>query len=212
MLSGLPEPQRGHPNIFFMDSGRAPDAISMSDLGGSNSSNTVSLTLPLTPPVPPSMSRPPHPSSRGPVGHHHHAVVAASRARRIIPGPGSGPGAVAGVGAGVITSAGDDSDYDSEEDSGALDDDEQAFRILEQFGAAGGHTFRVGMSDDGTESRVIRAHQLIRGQISNKRVASKTALASLQSVDIGTLPDSERSESISYPHPPCPSAPLLPHA
>lgn len=46
----------------------------------------------------------------------------------------------------------------------------------------------------GSEDR-MRAHQLMRGTVSNKRVASKKALTSLESVAISDLPKTERSKS-----------------
>ena len=41
----------------------------------------------------------------------------------------------------------------------------------------------------------VRQHQLFRGSVSTKRVASKTALASLQTVQISGLPQGDRSKS-----------------
>ena len=45
----------------------------------------------------------------------------------------------------------------------------------------------------GSEER-LRAQQLIRGTVSGKRVASKSTIASLQSVEMSELTDSERSK------------------
>lgn len=45
----------------------------------------------------------------------------------------------------------------------------------------------------GPEER-IRAHQLMRGTASGKRVASRRAIESLQSVEISGLGESERSK------------------
>ncbi|VBB73437.1 Putative protein of unknown function [Podospora comata] len=80
-------------------------------------------------------------------------------------------------------------DYDeSEEDYSPIDDDDEAYRFATQFG----HGY---MPD---ESR-LRQQQLLRGQMSsNKRVASKKALASLQSVDMESLTASERTCVICY--------------
>ncbi|OTB10528.1 hypothetical protein K445DRAFT_27477 [Daldinia sp. EC12] len=44
----------------------------------------------------------------------------------------------------------------------------------------------------------MRAHQLIRGAMSNKRVASKKAITSLESVAIPSLPENERTCVICY--------------
>lgn len=85
----------------------------------------------------------------------------------------------------------DSSDYDSEEDA-AEAEHERALELLEQLAGPGVVPLR---GEDMTEAR-IRAHQLLRGQMSTKRVASKTALASLQSVDIATLPESEKSKNL----------------
>lgn len=45
----------------------------------------------------------------------------------------------------------------------------------------------------------IRAHQLMRGTASGKRVASRRAIESLQSVEISGLGESERSKSKANP-------------
>lgn len=89
------------------------------------------------------------------------------------------------------------SDYDSGDDLDSPMDEEQALRYMEEF-AATSPQLRA-MSEDH-----VRATQLLRGQLGNKRVASKKALAQLQSVDMDTLPESERSEScclLQYFHP-----------
>lgn len=90
------------------------------------------------------------------------------------------------------------SDYDSDDEADfpdILDDEQHALRFIErQISANTPSPMRAGDMD---EAR-IRAHQLLRGQLSSKRVASKGALASLQSVDINSLPDSERSK-LFYP-------------
>lgn len=80
-----------------------------------------------------------------------------------------------------------------------MNEEQQALRIIEQFHpGATPYPARMGdMSDDR-----IRAHQLLRGAMSNRRVASRSAISSLQSVEISTLPENERSES--------PPPPLLP--
>jgi hypothetical protein len=82
-----------------------------------------------------------------------------------------------------------DSSDDYSEDEVADADEHQAFQIFAQL---------TGRADqDMTEAR-IRAHQLLRGQLSNKRIASKGALASLQSVDISSLADNEKSECLHH--------------
>ncbi|KAK3366951.1 hypothetical protein B0T24DRAFT_373434 [Lasiosphaeria ovina] len=90
----------------------------------------------------------------------------------------------------VTRNAAQNSDYDSEEDPDQIDDDEQALRFIEQFSVGPYHR-------DFDETRV-RAHQLLRGQMSNKRVASRKALAQLQSVDLDSLEESERTCVICY--------------
>lgn len=42
--------------------------------------------------------------------------------------------------------------------------------------------------------RSVRQAQLLRGQMSNKRVASQKAIKALQNVEIQSLPENERSE------------------
>ncbi|KAI1646045.1 uncharacterized protein F4817DRAFT_317201 [Daldinia loculata] len=51
--------------------------------------------------------------------------------------------------------------------------------------------------DNASDER-LRAHQLIRGAMSNKRVASKKAITSLESVAISYLPENERTCVICY--------------
>ncbi|KAH8893746.1 hypothetical protein GQ53DRAFT_763305 [Thozetella sp. PMI_491] len=84
------------------------------------------------------------------------------------------------------------SDYDSEEELERIEDEQM--RFIEHYSlssAAGGAAFQL-------QDRGVRAHQLIRGQLSNKRVASKKALASLESVELSTLPENERTCVICY--------------
>jgi hypothetical protein len=74
-----------------------------------------------------------------------------------------------------------ESDYDSEEDLS-----ESALRAAAELGGP-------GLSTDDVAAQRIRAEQVLRGQLSNcKRIASKKALASLESVEIEDLPESER--------------------
>jgi hypothetical protein len=47
--------------------------------------------------------------------------------------------------------------------------------------------------------RSVRQAQLLRGQMSNRRVASQKAIKALQSVEIESLPEKERSEKILLP-------------
>jgi hypothetical protein len=61
-------------------------------------------------------------------------------------------------------------------------------RYMDEFGANHAH-FRSVMAEDH-----IRAAQVLRGQLSNRRVASKQALSQLQSVDLDSLAQSERSK------------------
>lgn len=48
-------------------------------------------------------------------------------------------------------------------------------------------------AEGGTEGR-LRAQQVMRGSISTKRVASKKALTSLETVSVASLPENERSK------------------
>ncbi|KAM7196067.1 hypothetical protein V8F33_006359 [Rhypophila sp. PSN 637] len=82
------------------------------------------------------------------------------------------------------------SDYDTDDELDQLEDDQQALRFMEQFSMG-------GMPRDMGEAHV-RAHQILRGQVPNKRVASKKALSQLQSVDIDSLEESERTCVICY--------------
>jgi hypothetical protein len=84
-------------------------------------------------------------------------------------------------------------DHDSDEDLGSsADEEEQMLRYIDEFGGNPGH-FRSLVAEDH-----IRATQLLRGQLSNKRVASRKALSSLQSVTLETLPATERTCVICY--------------
>jgi hypothetical protein len=90
----------------------------------------------------------------------------------------------------INTASTQQSDYDSDDDFDQLmdDADEQTLRYIEEF-SVGNPQFRALTEDH------VRASQILRGQMSNKRVASKKALAQLQSVDLDTLPETERSTS-----------------
>jgi hypothetical protein len=85
-------------------------------------------------------------------------------------------------------------DHDSDEEVGgsSADEEEQVLRYIDEFGANPGH-FRSLMAEDH-----IRATQLLRGQLSNKRVASRKALSSLQSVSLDSLSPTERTCVICY--------------
>ncbi|KAK8114746.1 ring finger domain-containing protein [Apiospora kogelbergensis] len=82
-----------------------------------------------------------------------------------------------------------DEDTDPEQDA-------QTLRFLE---AVASTTNGIGFMPQymGSEER-LRAQQLIRGTVSGKRVASKSTIASLQSVEMSELTDSERSCIICY--------------
>ncbi|KAI1775260.1 hypothetical protein F4818DRAFT_44558 [Hypoxylon cercidicola] len=77
-----------------------------------------------------------------------------------------------------------DSGWSSDDDS---DRDAVAMSLLEEVVSA------APVSDDR-----LRAHQIMRGAVSNKRVASKKALTSLESVAISDLPKAERTCVICY--------------
>ncbi|KAH6627996.1 hypothetical protein F5144DRAFT_291057 [Chaetomium tenue] len=84
-------------------------------------------------------------------------------------------------------------DHDSDEEPGSsADEEEQMLRYIDEFGGNPAH-FRALVAEDH-----IRATQLLRGQLSNKRVASRKALSSLQSVTLETLPATERTCVICY--------------
>lgn len=80
------------------------------------------------------------------------------------------------------------SDYDSDDEIGDYGETD-ALTFLEQL--AGNPALR-GVAE--AEEIRIRAHQVLQGQMSNKRVASKRALSQLQSVDLSSLEESERSK------------------
>ncbi len=82
------------------------------------------------------------------------------------------------------------SDHDSDEDLGSsADEEDQMLRYMDDFGVGASH-FRAMMAEDH-----IRAAQLLRGQVPSKRVASKKALGQLQSVELDSLSETERSKS-----------------
>ncbi|KAK4197054.1 hypothetical protein QBC40DRAFT_108830 [Triangularia verruculosa] len=84
---------------------------------------------------------------------------------------------------------GDDFD-ESEEDYSPVDEDDEAYHFATQF---------VPHGYMGGEENRLRQQQLLRGQLStSKRVASKKALTSLQSVDMKTLTESEKVCVICY--------------
>ncbi len=83
------------------------------------------------------------------------------------------------------------SDQESDEDLGSsADEEEQVLRYIDEFDVTPLHV-RSLMAEDN-----VRAAQLLRGQVPAKRIASKKALSQLQSVDMSTLSESERSESL----------------
>jgi len=85
------------------------------------------------------------------------------------------------------------SDHDSDEDLGSsADEEEQMLRYMDEFGVNPAH-FRSLVAEDH-----IRATQIIRGQLTNKRVASRRALAQLQSVELDSLSETERTCVICY--------------
>jgi hypothetical protein len=86
------------------------------------------------------------------------------------------------------------SDYDSDEDSpDMMETDGDQLSFLEQF-SVGNMTFHGR-----DEEMRIRTQQMIRGQLSNKRIASKKAIGQLQSVDISTLDETERCKLFPSP-------------
>jgi hypothetical protein len=83
------------------------------------------------------------------------------------------------------------SEPSSDEDSDFNDPDASALRLLESISAASGDYYPTL---SGPEAG-IRASQLLRGATSGRRIASRSAIASLQSVNISDLPETERSTS-----------------
>jgi hypothetical protein len=86
------------------------------------------------------------------------------------------------------TRHGDSSDYDSDEDG---DDHERTMELYTEM--SGDQNFPL--RGEALNEIRIRTQQLLRGQLSTKRVASKTALAALRSVDVDSLPEKDRSRS-----------------
>lgn len=76
-----------------------------------------------------------------------------------------------------------DSGWDSDEDS---DHEASAMSIMRA-------AVDPGAPAPSTEDR-LRAHQILRGAASGKRVASRKALTSLETMAISDLPKNERSE------------------
>ena len=74
--------------------------------------------------------------------------------------------------------------------------DPQTLRFLEAVTAANGYGFMPPYM--GSEER-LRAQQLLRGGVPGKRVASKGAIASLQSVEVSELTENERSKFLLIP-------------
>ncbi|KAK4142630.1 uncharacterized protein C8A04DRAFT_29761 [Dichotomopilus funicola] len=84
-------------------------------------------------------------------------------------------------------------DQDSDEDLGSsADEAEQMLRLIDGSGINLAH-IRATFAEDH-----LRASQVLRGQITNKRVASKIAVQQLQSVDPDSLPETERTCVICY--------------
>ncbi|KAI8957227.1 hypothetical protein F5Y11DRAFT_98754 [Daldinia sp. FL1419] len=81
-----------------------------------------------------------------------------------------------------------ESGWSSDDDS---EPDPSAIQFLEASGGG------APGAENGSDER-LRTHQIIRGTISNKRVASKKAITSLESVAISTLPENERTCVICY--------------
>jgi hypothetical protein len=87
-------------------------------------------------------------------------------------------------------SASNSAEPSSDEDSDSNDTESTALRLLETISASGASMYFGGAPEAG-----LRASQLLRGAASGRRIASRSAIASLQSVSIVDLPESERSKS-----------------
>ncbi|KAK1833806.1 hypothetical protein QBC39DRAFT_40632 [Podospora conica] len=92
-------------------------------------------------------------------------------------------------------------EYDSGDDpydiGDMVGDEEETMRFIDQIHHDTGGVTREARHNT-TEERRIREQQVLRGQMSTKRVASKKALAQLQSVDIASLDESEKTCVICY--------------
>ena len=84
-------------------------------------------------------------------------------------------------------------DYDSDEDYDVLEEDENLRDLAEHFGMAG-IPFPVRATGDTAADDRVRAQQLLRGAMTSRRVASRSAISSLQSVALSSLPETERSK------------------
>ena len=106
-----------------------------------------------------------------------------------------------------------DADYDSGDEPYGIEDmladDEATMRFIDQIshetGGAREHRHNY-------EEARVRQQQLLRGQMSTKRVASKKALSQLQSVDIASLDEGEKSKSFNPPPSPAFRGPCHCHA
>jgi len=80
-------------------------------------------------------------------------------------------------------------EFNSEDEYDAMEEEESLRELAEHFELAGiPFPPRTGGEDER-----IRTQQLIRGAAASRRVASRSAISSLQSVDLDSLPETERS-------------------
>ncbi|KAB5530321.1 hypothetical protein GE09DRAFT_388162 [Coniochaeta sp. 2T2.1] len=95
------------------------------------------------------------------------------------------------------TAADDSSEYDSGEDDDYDGQERERLEMLQQHLLGAVPTIPGGPPAMAAESR-IRTHQVMRGQMSTRLVASQQAIHDLQSVDINSLPESDRSCTICF--------------
>ncbi|KAB5581087.1 hypothetical protein GE09DRAFT_1213516 [Coniochaeta sp. 2T2.1] len=95
------------------------------------------------------------------------------------------------------TAADDSSEYDSGEDDDYDGPERERLEMLQQHLNGAVPAIPGGPPAMAAESR-IRTHQVMRGQMSTRLVASQQAINDLQSVDINSLPESDRSCTICF--------------
>ncbi|KAI1081745.1 hypothetical protein F5B20DRAFT_55887 [Whalleya microplaca] len=91
------------------------------------------------------------------------------------------------------TSASNSSSENDIDSMDPIDPDSPAYSFIEAISGGGGGSFGDSMVEDR-----LRAQQILRGTVSGKRVASKKAITSLESVNISDLPENEKTCVICY--------------
>ncbi|RYO82444.1 hypothetical protein DL766_004780 [Monosporascus sp. MC13-8B] len=149
-----------------------PDPRAVSADGGGIFHSASRSPPPPQPAASQSVNDPP-PSQESPSEERRRGAIRTRRATPVIPRlpPSSAPG----------------SESSSDEDGDAAERSLHGYGFLELIGTG------FGLPEDR-----VRAQQLLRGTMSGKRVASKSAIASLQSVKIADLPQGDRVCVICY--------------